>query len=193
MPKYHNLKISALTPSSVGATSYILILQSKEYLNLSFPIVIGSQEAQSISIFLEGITINRPLTHDLIIDIIKMSNLDLVYVSITSFKEGVFYAELHLHDVNSNLNVIDLRPSDAIAIAIRMQKEIRIKDELLETICINSDQLPNENDELVELKFESKSVSELENELVIALTSENYEHAAYLRDQIEKLNSKNEK
>jgi bifunctional DNase/RNase len=193
LPKYHNLKISALTPSSVGATSYILILQSKESLNLSFPIVIGSQEAQSISIFLEGITISRPLTHDLIIDIIKISNLDLVYVSITSFKEGVFYAELHLQDVNSNFKVIDLRPSDAIAIAIRMQKEIRIKDELLETICINSDVLPNENDELVELKFESKSVSELENELVIALTSENYEHAAYLRDQIEKLNSKNEK
>lgn len=193
MPKYQTLKISTITPSSIGATSYILILQSNESLNLSFPIVIGSQEAQSISIFLEGIAISRPLTHDLIIDIIKISNLELVFVSITSFKEGVFYAELHLKDFNNNLKVVDVRPSDAIAIAIRMQKEIRIGYKLLETICIDTNQFANESEELIDVENDYKSVADLENELVIALTSENYEQAAYLRDQIEKLNSKNEK
>lgn len=193
MPKYHTLKISTLTPSSVGASSYILLLQSKDALNLSFPIVIGSQEAQSISIFLERISISRPLTHDLIIDLIKISNLELSFVSITSFKDGVFYAELNLLDTDNCIKIIDLRPSDAIAIAIRMQKEIRINESLLETICIDTDQLTNESEELTEVKFDSKSVIELENELVVALKSENYEQAAYLRDQIEKLNSNNEK
>lgn len=187
MPDYHTLRINSIAPSSVGANSYILILQSIENSTLAFPIVIGSQEAQSISIFIEGISINRPLTHDLFISLIKSINLELDYVSITSFKDGVFYAELHVDNLEKH--IIDSRPSDAIAIALRLQKEIRISDKLLKSICIDSDDVSIEKDET----FEFKSLTELEYELNMALKSENYEQAAFIRDQIEKLNTKNEK
>jgi bifunctional DNase/RNase len=168
------------------------VLQSIESSNLSFPIVIGSQEAQSISIFIEGISIKRPLTHDLIYQILLSTNTELEFVEITSFKDGIFFAELHLINNNEN-TIVDARPSDAIAIAIRFKKEIRISTDLLISIGFNTKQ---ENFEAAEVDdkddFHSKSKSELEKDLLIALTNENYEEAANLRDQIEKLNYKNE-
>ncbi len=192
MPTNHNLKISSITPSSVGANSYILILQSLTSFNLSFPIVIGSQEAQSISIYMEGISISRPLTHDLIVSILNNAEIQIEYITISSFKDGVFIAEIVIN-VNSELKVIDARPSDAIAIAIRLQKEIRISTELLNSICIDSNQIDVENSNANETIHEVKSIIDLENELAIALNKEDYENAVQLRDQIEKLKLKNEK
>jgi len=193
LPIYHTLKITGITPSSVGANSYILILQSIESPNLSFPIVIGSQEAQSISIFLEGITVSRPLTHDLIVNIFDSTKIDLEFIEITAFKDGIFYAAIHLLQ-NFVQMTIDARPSDGLAIAIRLQKEIRINNNILKTICIDSDDLLEESavdkdsDEV-----EGISVGELEIQLKDALLNENYEEAAYLRDLIEKMNAENDK
>ncbi len=188
MPVFHTLRISTISPSSVGANSYIVVLQSIESPDLSFPIVIGSQEAQSISIFLEGISIKRPLTHDLIFQILLSTRTDLEFVEITSFKDGIFYSELHLINNNESA-VVDSRPSDAVAIAIRFNKEIRIKTELLISIGYNSNQESTiSTDAYEKVNFQSKSKSDLEKDLLIALTNENYELAANLRDQIEKMN-----
>jgi bifunctional DNase/RNase len=192
LPAYHTLRINTIAPSSVAANSYVIVLQSIELSDLSFPIVIGNQEAQSISIFIEGISIKRPLTHDLIFQILLSTNTELEFVEITNFKDGIFFAELHLINNNEN-TIVDARPSDAIAIAIRFKKEIRISTDLLISIGFNTNQenlLPSEAD--VKVDFHSKSKSELEKDLLIALTNENYEEAANLRDQIEKLNYKNE-
>lgn len=188
MPVFHTLRISTISPSSVGANSYIVVLQSIESPDLSFPIVIGSQEAQSISIFLEGISIKRPLTHDLIFQILLSTRTDLEFVEITSFKDGIFYSELHLINNNESA-VVDSRPSDAVAIAIRFNKEIRIKSDLLISIGYNSNQESIiSTDAYEKVNFQSKSKSDLEKDLLIALTNENYELAANLRDQIEKMN-----
>jgi bifunctional DNase/RNase len=188
LPVFHTLRISTISPSSVGANSYIVVLQSIESPDLSFPIVIGSQEAQSISIFLEGISIKRPLTHDLIFQILLSTRTDLEFVEITSFKDGIFYSELHLINNNESA-VVDSRPSDAVAIAIRFNKEIRIKTELLISIGYNSNQESTiSTDAYEKVNFQSKSKSDLEKDLLIALTNENYELAANLRDQIEKMN-----
>jgi bifunctional DNase/RNase len=194
LPNYHTLKITGITPSSVGANSYILILQSIESPNLSFPIVIGSQEAQSISIFLEGISVSRPLTHDLIVNIFDSSKIDLEYIEITAFKDGIFYAAIHLLHHFEQMT-IDARPSDALAVAIRLQKEIRINRNILTSICIDSDNLTEENSLDIEEQTDAESVSvgELEIQLNEALLNENYEKAAYLRDLIEKMNAENEK
>jgi bifunctional DNase/RNase len=160
---------------------------------LSFPIVIGSQEAQSISIFLEGITVSRPLTHDLIVNIFDSTKIDLEFIEITAFKDGIFYAAIHLLHNFVQMS-IDARPSDGLAIAIRLQKEIRINNNILKAICIDSDNLledstvDKESDEV-----EGISVSELEIQLKDALLNENYEEAAYLRDLIEKMKAENEK
>ena len=67
MKEFVPLRILSVNPSSVGASSYILLLESDNTQALRFPIVIGSQEAQSISVYLEHIQTSRPLTHDLCI------------------------------------------------------------------------------------------------------------------------------
>ncbi|MFY9159469.1 bifunctional nuclease domain-containing protein [Aquirufa ecclesiirivi] len=194
MNDYLKLSIVSVSPSSVGASSFILLLQSEEFPNLRFPIVIGNQEAQAISVYLEQIQTSRPLTHDLFIQVIEKSNLDLNRVLITDFKEGIFYAKIEFFQ-DGVLIELDARPSDSIALALRVQKNIYIKESLLKSICI-----PDEEEEEMEedLSFSvdipvyqprNISLADLEDLLQKALLEENYEEAARLRDQIEVLNN----
>lgn len=194
MNDYLKLSIVSVSPSSVGASSFILLLQSEEFPNLRFPIVIGNQEAQAISVYLEQIQTSRPLTHDLFIQVIEKSNLDLNRVLITDFKEGIFYAKIEFFQ-DGVLIELDARPSDSIALALRVQKNIYIKESLLKSICI-----PDEEEEEMEedLSFSvdipvyqpsNISLADLEDLLQKALFEENYEEAARLRDQIEVLNN----
>ncbi len=187
MPTYHSLIINSITPSSIGANSFILILKSNNSPSLSFPIVIGSQEAHSISIFLEGISVKRPLTHDLFLQVLNSVDIELSHVFISSFKDGIFYAELHLIRDEKPF-IIDARPSDALAIAIRLNKEIRILNDLLTSICVVSE-LAIEDNNVSANEVSNKSINDLEIELFDALKNENYEKAAFLRDQIENMNN----
>ncbi len=187
LPAYHTLKIKSITPSSVGANSFVLILESIISTNLSFPIVIGSHEAQSISIVLEGISIKRPLTHDLFINLFSLLDVSVEFIEITKFNDGVFFAELNLLKDNRQF-VVDARPSDALSLAIRLNKEIRIPTNLFNSICINTNEMiesGSNNDVNVVI-----SKSDLEMELKKALADENYEEAANLRDKIEQMNSR---
>ena len=189
MREFVPLRILSVNPSSVGASSYILLLESDDAQALRFPIVIGSQEAQSISVYLEQITPSRPLTHDLCVNLLSYSNVNLVRVLITDFKDGIFYANLVVNKDGEMVNV-DARPSDSIALAIRLNIPILISEKLLHDICIPEeeflDELENELDILDKVPV-VRTKSELEALLNKALQEENYEEAAKLRDEIEKL------
>jgi bifunctional DNase/RNase len=183
------LRILSVNPSSVGASSYILLLESDDKQALRFPIVIGSQEAQSISVFLEHIQTSRPLTHDLCVNLLSYSNLSVEKVLITDFKDGIFYANLVIIK-DGEIIKVDARPSDSVAIAIRLDKPILISEKLLHDICIPEDDFMDELEDefnLVEKSTVSRSKVELEALLLKALQDENYEEAAKLRDEIDKL------
>lgn len=189
MKEFIPLRILSVNPSSVGASSYILLLESTDSKALRFPIVIGSQEAQSISVFLEHITPSRPLTHDLCVSLLGYSSLSVQQVIITDFKDGIFYAHLVINKDGENIHV-DARPSDSIAIAVRLDVPILISEKLLHDICIPEEEFLDELEE----EYESinkpspmRSKAELEGLLNKALAEENYEEAAKLRDEIEKL------
>ncbi|TBH74121.1 bifunctional nuclease family protein [Aquirufa nivalisilvae] len=195
MNDYLKLSIVSVSPSSVGASSFILLLQSEDHPNLRFPIVIGNQEAQAISVYLEQIQTSRPLTHDLFIQVIEKSNLDLNRVLITDFKEGIFYAKIEFFQ-DGSLIEMDARPSDSIALALRAQKYIYIKESLLKSICIPDEEEEDEIEEDLSFSVDipvyqpsTISIAELEELLQKALLEENYEEAARLRDQIEVLNN----
>ncbi|MHA8064198.1 bifunctional nuclease family protein [Aquirufa aurantiipilula] len=193
MNDYLKLSIVSVSPSSVGASSFILLLQSEDHPNLRFPIVIGNQEAQAISVYLEQIQTSRPLTHDLFIQVIEKSNLDLNRVLITDFKEGIFYAKIEFFQDGAVIEM-DARPSDSIALALRAQKNIYIKESLLKSICIPDEEEEEAEDDLsfsVDIPVYQPStitLPELEDLLQKALLEENYEEAARLRDKIEVLN-----
>lgn len=84
------------------------------------PIWIGAVEATAIAFALQGVETPRPLTHDLIVDVLTDLGIRLDAVHVTELRDGTFYAELHLVQNGRNFTVSS-RPSDAIAIASRLE------------------------------------------------------------------------
>jgi bifunctional DNase/RNase len=116
----------------------IVLLRDREsgrYL----PIWVGAVEATAIAYAQQGIVPPRPLTHDLLRDILEALGVTLSEVRITSLQDGVFYAVL----VFSNGVEVSARPSDAIALALRVEAPIRGADEVMEAAGID---LPDDDE-----------------------------------------------
>ena len=167
-------KISFHPPSR----SYAVIL-SEINGTRKLPVIVGAFEAQSIALALESMDTPRPLTHDLIGLLIKEVEANLVAVRITSLEEGVFYATLDINGKITGKRSVDSRPSDAIAVGLRMQAPIMIAEKLFDEAGIE-----DENDEIPGETSTSLSVKELEDRLQVAVEGEKYEIAAKIRDQI---------
>ena len=146
------------------------------------PVIVGSFEAQSIALALEAMETPRPLTHDLIGLLIDEIDANLVAVRITNIEDGVFYASLDINSEITGKRSIDSRPSDAIAVGLRMKAPIMISDELFEEAGLSESEFvsSNSSDKVLSLK-------ELEDRLQIAVDNEKYEVAAKIRDQINDL------
>ena len=193
MKNIQHLIIANLLPSSVGSSSFILLLESKDNSNLKFPIVIGYNEAQSITIEMEGIKPSRPLTHDLFINMINSLSMSIDSITITKFIDGIFYAIITVNANNTFID-IDSRPSDAVAISLRSKAPIKINSNLLETLSIHDAQI---NADLINKpEFENTnatlSFEDLNKLLTDALLNENYELAAKIRDDISRLKNTDE-
>ena len=146
------------------------------------PVIVGSFEAQSIALALEAMETPRPLTHDLIGLLIDEIDANLVAVRITNIEDGVFYASLDINGKITGKRSIDSRPSDAIAVGLRMKAPIMISDELFEEAGLSESEFASSNSSDKVL-----SVKELEDRLQIAVDNEKYEVAAKIRDQINDL------
>jgi len=116
------LSILGISFSQVQAGAYALILAEESGIR-RLPIVIGTPEAQSIAIVMEGITPPRPLSHDLICSIWQELGIELLEVLINKFENGAFHAELLLQQQGKEYR-IDSRTSDAVALAIRTHSPI---------------------------------------------------------------------
>jgi bifunctional DNase/RNase len=109
----------------------VLILKEVDGLGRSLPIYIGPPEAAAIAMFLQGVEPPRPLTHDLIKNLFDLVDLSLEKVVITELRDKIFYAELHII-TNQKLLALSARPSDAVAVALRMGAPIYVNDDLIE-------------------------------------------------------------
>jgi bifunctional DNase/RNase len=103
------------------------------------PIWIGHPEATAILIALEGITPPRPMTHDLLLSSIVASGLELERVEITRLVDGVFFASLVMKGANGPV-VVDARPSDSIALAVRAHCPILIAEDVLDSAGVVPDE-----------------------------------------------------
>ena len=95
------------------------------------PIAIGISEATAIKMKLNGFVPPRPLTHDLIMSIIGNLEGELEKVVIDNITEGTFHAKLYLKQDSKKLRIIDARPSDSIALAVRTKSPIFITEQVL--------------------------------------------------------------
>ena len=107
----------------------ILILKDTSE-DIIFPIWIGAMEAMSISMALNKVAVPRPMTHDLILNVLEKMSTRLEAVEIVSIHEGTYYAELVLRSEAGEKRV-DCRPSDSIALALRAEVPIRVAEEVI--------------------------------------------------------------
>lgn len=184
------LEIKELLYSQSSSGAYVLILGDKHSMR-RLPIVIGSNEAQSIAMGLEGNQPSRPLTHDLFKRFALHYEVDLTEVVITRFLDGVFYAMLVCKQ-GEELSMIDARPSDAIALAVRFNCPISAYETVMNEAGIEMEEVKDmdpattaePDEETPEDTLENLSVEQLQKLLQLAIDEENYEKAAEIRDLI---------
>jgi len=114
----------------------IIILKEKNGTRY-LPIIIGINEASAIKMPLSGFIPPRPLTHDLICSIFKTLNIVLEKVVIDKLLDNTFHAKLYLKDKDSSVKIVDARPSDSIALAIREKSLIFIEEEVFKKLSEN--------------------------------------------------------
>ena len=184
------LEITDLMYSQSSSGAYVLILADKHSMR-RLPIVIGANEAQSIAMGLEGNQPSRPLTHDLFKRFAQNFEIDLTEVVITRFLEGVFYAMLVCKQ-GEDFSMVDARPSDAIALAVRFNCPISAYENVMNEAGIEMDEVkdmdsssdPVPEEETPEDTLDNLNVEQLQQLLQLAIDEENYEKAAELRDLI---------
>jgi len=108
----------------------VVILRDEAEKNL-LPIWVGLFEANAIALQMEGVTTPRPMTHDLLKNVIEKIEGDVVCVVINALEENTFYAQIHLRVADREL-LVDSRPSDAIALALRTNAPVFVEEEVLE-------------------------------------------------------------
>ncbi|WP_291966601.1 bifunctional nuclease family protein [Maribacter sp.] len=204
------LKIKGISYSQTQNGAYALILNEVEG-DRKLPIVIGAFEAQSIAIALEKeIKPPRPLTHDLFKNFSDRFDIVIKQVIIHKLVDGVFYSSI-ICERDGIEEIIDARTSDAIALALRFNAPIFTYKTILDKAGIflkfsSKEKHQKDNDdsimvdeilqegETIEIEsgatdgFTELTIDELEAELKKAVTNEDYEKAAKLRDEISKRN-----
>ena len=183
------------SPSSGGA--YALVLGEVDG-NRRLPIIIGAFEAQAIALELEKIQPPRPMTHDLIRDLFDSVSADVTDILIDELREGTFFAKIR-YSVNGSEAQLDCRPSDAVALAVRVGAPIFVAPSVLDEAGIPTDDEENltaiesevgeAEPETAEPEPARSPLEQLEVDLAKAIADEDYELAAKLRDDITRLKS----
>lgn len=101
------------------------------------PIWVGAVEATAIAFAQQGLTAQRPLTHDLINELLDRVDVTVTAVHITELRDGIFFAELLLRTIEGAIEPLSCRPSDAIAIALRSKSNILVSEDLLDQAGID--------------------------------------------------------
>ena len=190
------LLINGISYSQTQNGAYALILSELEG-ERKLPIVIGTNEAQSIAIAIEKeIKPPRPLTHDLFKNFCVRFDIKIKQVIIHKLVAGVFYSSV-ICERDGIEEIIDSRSSDAIALAIRFEAPIYTYENILEKAgviikvekeiderSLLKELFSDENSEVASSELKEKTTKELEELLKIAIQNENYESAAKIRDEI---------
>ncbi len=188
------LYIAGLVYNQSVVGTYGLVL-AEEQGQRRFSVMIGEPEAQSIAMKLNNKKPPRPLTHDLIFNIIKSLNASLVKVLICDMVNDIFYSELHIK-VDDRIIIVDARTSDAVALAVRCYCPLYIKSNIIDIVGTEVDTTTQESsknssdelnpEELTPEELETLPIKDLNELLEIALLEEKYELAVKIRDALKK-------
>jgi len=174
------LTVQGLINSRIQGNTFALVLGDESHKK-RITIIIGQPEAESIVLFLQNTPPPRPITHELMLNILNGFGIELIEINIHAFENGVYHSELLLFGNGKSL-VIDSRTSDAVALAVRKSCPIFINEELFDRFAFVVDEEQARREEQnITTRF---TVEELESQLKKAVGQEHYEDAARLRDEI---------
>lgn len=192
------LSITGLVYNQTVVGTYGLVL-SEEFGNRRFSVMIGEPEAQSIAMKLNNKKAPRPLTHDLIHNLLNTFGSKLEKILIYNMINDVFYSELHIK-TGVDVIVVDARTSDAVALAVRSDSPIYIKSEILDIVgtAVESETTDTEDEDEIDVDAEELTTDELdllamedlEELLNMAVKEEKYELAVNIRDAIKRKDKK---
>jgi uncharacterized protein len=123
------MKISGLTIDPITNTPIVILKDMTD--KKAIPIWIGLFEASAIATEMEKISFSRPMTHDLMNDLLKILGIELLKIEICDLRNNTFFANLYLLKDGESF-IIDARPSDAIALALRAQAPIYVDEKVIE-------------------------------------------------------------
>lgn len=196
MEKRYRLDLIGITYNQIESGVYAVILQQSGGKR-RIPIIIGYPEAQAIECKLQEVAVPRPLTHDMMVNVISTFGISLKEVEIRKLSNGVFAADLYLSD-GENTKVVDSRSSDAIALAIRVGAPIFTTESVLLEAGFdpesNSEGSVSEADDFnngIELSDNSSALASyslirLEKEMLAAAENDDFEKAARLKAEIDR-------
>ena len=156
-----------------------LLLKPRE-MDIAVPIFIGALEMQSILVAKEGMSLSRPHTHDLFINMLNHVNLSIKKIEVFELKDDVFHARLVITGgeyTREKPLVLDSRPSDAFAIAARKKCPIYMASSIIEETGVPLSFFVNDIDESSDDQYKN-----LKEQLEQAIAEEEYEQAAEIRD-----------
>lgn len=192
--KLIRLKVIGISYSQTQSGAYALIL-AEENGERRIPIIIGGFEAQAIVIKLENLEPPRPLTHDLFRSFALACGVTVEQVLINKLREGIFYSEIICTDGERRFS-IDSRTSDAVALALRFECPIFIEPQILNEAGIVMSATGEEEEKMKagekatrqspppSNEYSEVTVEELRGMLTDAVSREDYEQAAAIRDEL---------
>ena len=189
MKRVDVLKISYYPPNK----GYAIMLKEVEG-ERQVPIIVGSNEAQAIAMAIEGIEMPRPMTHDLMLDIVHSLDVDIKHIVISDINNGTFFAKITMSTLGSGDVTVDSRPSDAIAIGLRSMVPIFVEEVVFNSVGVIEQSEPESEESLQEvtqirepLTSSEDMLDNLNEALDRAVEEEEYEVAARLRDRIKEI------
>lgn len=157
------------------------------------PIIIGQSEAQSIAVALDKVTTPRPLSHDVFTSLTSNFDIYIKELVIYKYSEGVYYAKMVCYNEDKEMD-IECRPSDGIAIALRLNRPIYTYQEIFDHagISIDDNNKNKKEESNIEAEEENTPIEELnkkqlQRRLSKAIEDENYELAATISKRIKEL------
>jgi len=175
--EFVEVTVEALTLSEMG---FVLLLRGEDS-GRAMPIFIGAPEAHSIALALQEETFPRPLTHDLFRATLEELGASVTRVQIVHLQEQTFHARMVLEAAGNEFE-LDARPSDAIAMALRFEAPIYVREDIWDTASVPCE---------IDGEVAADPRGQLQKRLEQALEAEHYEDAARLRDELRRLDGGN--
>lgn len=188
---YTQVDIIGLSTSPSSGGAYALVLGEVDG-NRRLPIIIGAFEAQAIALELEKIQPPRPMTHDLLRDTLEAVGAEVTDIVIDELREGTFFAKIRFVH-NGSEGQLDARPSDAVALAVRVEAPIYVAPGVLDEAGIPAEEegapaaMARSSAEEEEESSPLSRLEQMERQLDKAISEEDYERAAKLRDEIQRI------